>query len=398
MDFSISPDTQQFLDQAREFVEQELIPLESQLLGQSWYEIEPLLKEKREQVKKLGLWAPNLPADVGGRDLPLTDLGLLSEVLGRTPTGHYVFGCQAPDAGNAELLHKYASDEQKQQYLEPLAQGDIRSCFAMTEKHRSGANPTLLAATAEKDGDDYVLNGLKWFTTACDGSELTIAMMVTNPDSPPHMRASMIIVPTDHPGMTRIRNIPVMGHAGEGYFSHSEVEFKDCRVPISNRLGPEGAGFIMAQDRLGPGRIHHCMRWMGICQRAQDELCSHAVTREVSEGRTLADKQIIQAWVAENAAEIEAARTMVLKAAWTVENEGWKAARDQIGLIKFYAAGVMQRVVDRALQAHGALGMTDDRILAFYYREERASRIYDGPDEVHKVSVAKRILRQYKNA
>jgi alkylation response protein AidB-like acyl-CoA dehydrogenase len=252
----------------------------------------------------------------------------------------------------------------------------------------------LLKATAVKEGDEYVINGHKWFTSSADGSSFTIVMAVTNPTAAPHLRASMIIVPTDHPGMKRVRNVPVMGHAGAGYFSHAEVIFENCRVPIANRLGPEGMGFVLAQDRLGPGRIHHCMRWLGICGRSLDLLIERASTREVLEGQKLGDQQFVQGWIADSFAEIQAARILVLQAAWSAENHGFKVARAHISMIKYFAAGVLQKVVDRALQAHGALGMTDDTILAFFYREERAARIYDGPDEVHKVSVARQLMKK----
>lgn len=392
MDFSISEKTQALLDKAQRFVDETLIPLEPELLGHSWKEIEALLAEQREKVKELGLWAPNLPEEVGGLGLPLVDLGLMSEVMGQTPLGHYVFGAQAPDAGNAELLLEHGTEEQREKYLKPLAAGEIRSCFAMTDRNTAGSNPTLLQGTAVQDGDDYVINAHKWFTSAFDGAAFTIAMVVTNPDAHKYLRASMIIVPTDHPDLEFVRNVPVMGHAGEGYMSHAEIKFHDCRVPVTNRLGPEGQGFVLAQQRLGPGRIHHCMRWLGICKRAQRMLARQALSREVADGQKLADQQAVQFWLAENAAEIEAARSMVLKAAWTGDNHGFRAARIEIAMIKYYVAGVLQRVVDRALQAHGALGMTDDTVLAFYYREERAARIYDGPDEVHKRSVARQIL------
>lgn len=396
MDFSIDPDFQQFLDDAKAFVDKELIPLEKDFLSQPVEHTLAKVKEKRQLIKDRGWWAPGHPKELGGGGLSLVELGLLSEVLGRTPIGHHTFGCQAPDAGNIELLHKYGTVEQHEKFLLPLVAGDIHSCFAMTEKATAGSNPTLLAATAEKDGDDYLINGHKWFTTSADGSAFTIAMVVTNPDAPsPYLKASMILVPMDNPGVNILRNIPVMGHTGGGPFSHSEVLFDNCRVPQTNLLGPEGQGFILAQDRLGPGRIHHCMRWLGICQRSLDEMCSYVNQRKISANRTLGDMQTIQSWIAESKAEIQAARALVLEAAWKVENESFKAARDHISMIKYFVAGILQKVVDRALQSHGALGMTDDTILAFYYREERAARIYDGPDEVHKMSLAKRILATY---
>ncbi len=397
MDFAISDRMKAIIEMINEFVDRELIPLEPEFLNRDFRELLPVLREKREMVKKMELWAPNHPREYGGMGLDLVDHGLVSEALGRTPLGHYVFNCQAPDAGNIEILHKYATEEQKEKYLIPLVRGDIRSCFAMTEVDLPGSNPVMMDATAVKDGGDYVINGHKWYTSGADGSAFAIAMAVTNPDAPAHLRASMIIVPQGTPGYTLMRNIPVMGHSGSDYFSHGEVMFQNCRVPQKNLLGPEGQGFVIAQERLGPGRIHHCMRWLGICARAFDMMCRRASTRPISpDGKTLSSKQIVQEWIAESAAEIQAARLMTLHAAWCIENLGAKAARDEIGLIKFVVANTMQKVIDRALQVHGGLGMTDDTILAFLFRHERAARIYDGADEVHKSSIAKRILAKYR--
>jgi acyl-CoA dehydrogenase len=224
-----------------------------------------------------------------------------------------------------------------------------------------------------------------------------VVMAVTDPDASPYTRASMIIVPTDTPGFELIRNISVMGHAGDDYASHGEIMYRNCRVPQKNLLGPEGQGFVIAQERLGPGRIHHCMRYIGIAQRSFEIMCAYAARRDVGGGKTLATKQIIQAWIAECRAQIHAARLMVLHAAWKIDTQGTYAAREEISLIKFYTANMMLQVIDKAIQVHGGLGVSDDTILSFFYRSERAARIYDGADEVHKVVVAKRILRQYQN-
>jgi len=397
MDFTISEKMQTILDMVNDFVDRELIPMEPEFLKRDFTEMLPVLDEKRRMVKQMELWAPNHPEEYGGMGLGLVEHGLFSEALGRSPIGHYVFGCQAPDAGNIEILHLHGTDEQKEKYLRPLVDGKIRSCFSMTEVDLPGSNPVLMDTTAVKDGDDYVINGQKWYTSSAEGSEFAIVMAVTNPDQPAYLRASMIIVPTDTPGFNLVRNIPVMGHEGSDYFSHAEILYQSCRVPQKNILGKEGQGFVMAQERLGPGRIHHCMRWLGICSRAFDLLCSRASERKITaDGKTLATKQIIQAWISESAAEIQAARLMTLYAAWRIETVGAKEARDDIALIKFVVANTMQRVVDRALQVHGGLGMTDDTILAFFYRHERAARIYDGADEVHKSSIARRILRKYQ--
>jgi acyl-CoA dehydrogenase len=396
MDFSVSEKMQTILGMIDEFVDKELIPLEPEFLTTPSTSLLPLFEEKRKLVRQMELWAPNHPKEYGGMELNLMEHALVSESLGRSPLGHYIFGCQAPDAGNIEILHQFGSEAQKEKYLRPLVDGKIRSCFSMTEVELPGSNPVMMDTTAVKDGDDYVINGQKWYSSSADGSEFAIVMAVTNPEAGRYMQASMIIVPTDTPGFNLVRNIPVMGHAGEGYFSHAEILYQNCRVPQANLLGAEGHGFVIAQERLGPGRIHHCMRWIGICNRAFDLMVARARDRIIAPDRKLAGKQIIQSWIAECAADIQAARLMVLHAAWMIENVGKKEARKEISLIKFLVANVMQKVIDRALQVHGGLGMTDDTILAFYYRHERAARIYDGADEVHKISVAKRILKEYE--
>lgn len=385
------------LPRIRAFVDDEVIPLEKLLISRPWAEVEPLLNKKRQAVKDAGLWGLALPLEYGGQGLTLAEFGRVSEELGRSPGGHYIFGCQAPDMGNMELLIHAGTEAQKANYLLPLTRGEIRSCFSMTEPEHAGSNPTWMSTTAARDGDEYVINGHKWFTTAADGSSFAIVMAVTNPDAESrHRRASQIIVPLDTPGFHIERNISVMGEAHGGWNSHAEVWYENVRVPVANLIGEEGKGFALAQMRLGPGRIHHCMRWIGICERAFDILCTRAARREVAPGRLLGSQGMVQAWVAECRAEINAARLLVLETARKIDAKGTYAARDEISLIKFYVPGVLMRVLDRALQTLGSLGMSDDTPLAFWYRHERASRIYDGPDEVHKMSVARRILQQYQ--
>jgi alkylation response protein AidB-like acyl-CoA dehydrogenase len=294
-----------------------------------------------------------------------------------------------------EILIEHGTPEQKDRFLAPLVRGDVRSSFTMTEPEFAGSNPVWMGTTARKDGGDWVLRGHKWFSSGMDGAAFAICMAVTNPDADPHGRASMIIVPTGTPGFELVQNLSVMGHRGGDWASHAEVRYHDARVPLANLLGGEGAGFVIAQQRLGPGRIHHCMRWIGICERALDILCKHAATREIAPGKPLGTKQIVQAWIAESRAEIHAARLMVLHAAWKIETVGVYDAREEISLIKFTVARTLQRVVDRAIQALGGLGMTDETPLAFWYAHERAARIYDGADEVHIETVARRILRGY---
>ena len=395
MDFSIPPKVQDLLSTILGFMEAELYPLEQQMAARPFRELVPELEARRRKVKEMGLWAPQLPREYGGMGLGFMDQAFVSEALGRSPLGHYVFNWQAPDAGNMEILQSYGSAEQKRRWLEPLAQGAIRSCFSMTEPDAAGSNPVWLTTRAVRDGDHYVINGRKWFTTAADGAAFAIVMAVTDPDAEPHRRASQIIVPTDTPGFELLRNISVMGQPGDDWLSHAEIAYKDCRVAALNLLGDEGAGFSIAQARLGPGRIYHCMRWIGICERSFDIMCQRAAHRELAPGDKLGTRQTIQNWIAESRAEIDAARLTILHAAWRIDAEGVKNAREEISLIKFHVAQVLMAVIDRAIQVNGALGMTDDLILSTFYRHERAARIYDGPDEVHKSVVAKRILGRY---
>ncbi|NMM49939.1 acyl-CoA dehydrogenase family protein [Marinigracilibium pacificum] len=377
------------------FVEEELIPLEAEFLSKPFFEVEAVLNEKRALAKKLGIWTPYLPEDEGGAGLNLVEFAQVSELLARTVHGHYCLNCQAPDIGNIELMSKYATNQLKEKYLEPLIHGNIRSCFSMTEPEFAGSNPVNMGTIAKKEGNEYVINGNKWFTTAADGSAFAIVMAVTNPEESPYKRASMIIVPTDNPGFNLLRNIPIMGEAGEGHSSHAEIRYENCRVPVENLIGEEGAGFMLAQQRLGPGRIHHCMRWIGIAERSLDLMCKRAVSRSLGGDTCLAHKQTIQNWIAESRASINAARYSVLHAAYKIDQEGSKSARHEISAIKFFVANIMLEVLDKALQTHGALGMTDDSIISHWYRHERAARIYDGPDEVHKASLARSILKDY---
>ncbi len=394
MDFNLEPAKQLIVSRVREFVDRELVPLEPAFLESGFAALLPLLRGKRADAKRLGLWGPAYPREYGGLGLDLVTHGLISEALGRCPFAHYVCGCNAPDAGNAELLHAAGSSAQKKQWLEPLAAGEIRSCFAMTEPDNSGANPLMLTTRAERDGEDWVLNGRKWFTTGADGAAFCIVMAISEPDAAPHDRASLFLVPADTAGYRLLRNTPVMGQAGADLFSHGEIELVNCRMGAGNLLGPRGEGFRLAQTRLGPGRIHHCMRWLGICERAQELMIERAASRVIGPGgRRLGESDIVRAWIAECAAEIRAARLLVLHTAWRIDRTGAKAARDDISLIKFHVAAVLHKVIDRALQVHGGLGVTDYTVLAWFYREERAARIYDGPDEVHKISVARRLLR-----
>ncbi len=389
-------DLDTLFDEVGSFVDDRLIPLEDTLREDGLASISSEMKAARQTAKDEGWWCPQMSEAHGGLGLSLHDFGRLSEVLGRSPLGHLALNCQAPDAGNMEILADHATDAQRERFFEPLVRGDVRSCFAMTEPENAGSNPKQLSTTAEHEGDTYVLNGHKWFTTGADGAAFTIVMAVTNPEKDnPYQRASMILVPMETDGVEHVRRIPIMGEAGEGWLSHSELRFDNVRVPASNRLGPEGHGFTIAQERLGPGRIHHCMRWIGICERAFEMMCERAATREISPGTPLATKQTIQNWVAESRARIDAARLMVLDAAQTIDAQGAKAAKVDISTIKFFVADTLHDVLDHAIQVHGALGVTDDTMLSFWYRHERGASIYDGPSEVHKSVVARRVFKQY---
>jgi len=395
MDFTIPHRAREAADAARALLDADVLPLERVFLDRGFAAVERELAELRRKVREAGLSAPHMPRELGGGGLPLAEFAHVGEVLGRSPLGHYVFNCQAPDAGNMELLLHHGSAEQRERWLEPLVAGELRSCFAMTEPELPGSNPVWLATTARAEGDEYVLSGHKWFTSAADGAAFAIVMAVTDPAAALHARASQILVPTSTPGFTIVQNLPIMGERGSGWASHAEVRLEEVRVPKTNRIGPEGAGFALAQERLGPGRIHHCMRWIGICERAMDLLCQRAASRLLAPGEVLGSRQLVQAWIAESRAEIDAARLLVLHTAWRIDHEGPRAARNDVSLIKFHVAGVLQQVLDRAIQAHGALGLTDATPLAFWWRHERGARIYDGPDEVHKMSVARHILQGY---
>jgi len=395
MDFSIPEHMHGILGTIRELMGREVYPLEEALLSRPFSELVPELQTIREKVKSLGLWAPQMPRSLGGLGLNCMEYALVGEELGKSPLGHYVVNGQAPDAGNMEILREFGTDAQREQWLGPLVRGEVRSCFAMTEPEHAGSNPVWMSTTAVREGDHYVLNGRKWFASAADGSSFAIVMAVTDAKAEPYRRASLIVIPTAASGFKRVRNISCMGHAGDDWASHGELVFDQCRVPRQNLLGEEGAGFAMAQARLGPGRIQHTMRWIGICRRALGMMCTRAATRELAPGDPLGSRQTVQNWIAESRAAIDAARLLVMHAAWTIDTQGITAAREAISLIKFHVAGVMQEVVDRAIQTHGALGISDDTVLSWFYRQERAARIYDGPDEVHKSVVAKRLLKQH---
>ena len=385
-----SPPTER-LEQVRGIMRDRVLPNEA-ALDREDDAADALVAELRDEVKRAGLWAPHVPPDAGGTGTGFLDYAYLNEQIGRTLWGQLVFGCQAPDAGNAEILHMFGTDEQKERWLFPLVAGDIRSFFSMTEPEVPGSDPTTLRTRAVRDGDDYVIDGHKWFSSGAEGAAFGIVMAVTAPDADPHLRASQIIVPADAPGVEVVRAIPTMGHRGRNWSTHCEVRYTNVRVPRANLLGDEGAGFRIAQKRLGPGRIHHVMRWLGQMQRAFELMCTYSLAREAF-GEPLAQKQTVQNWIADSYAEIQACRLTTLDAAHKID--AGDEARVEISAIKFYAARVLQDVIDRAIQVHGARGLTDETPLAQMAMHARAGRIYDGPDEVHRQVVARRILKAF---
>ena len=381
----------------RGFVCDEIHPVEpiAEEIGND--DLERIFDSLRPQVRERGLWAAHLPPELGGQGFGQVKLGLMNEILGACIYAPYVFGCQAPDSGNGEILALSGTPEQKERWLHPLLAGELRSAFSMTEPETPGSDPTQLRTRAVRDADGYVLNGHKWFSSNASTSDFLVVMAVTDPEAPPHERASMFIVPTDTPGVNIVRDVPTMEHPYErfGRFNaHSEIVYEDVRLGHDALLGEEGEGFLIAQHRLVPGRIHHCMRWLGVSRRAFDMLCEYA-THRFAFGSVLGDKQTVQNWIADSAAEMQAARLMVLHAAWKIDTYGSSAARTDVSLCKFFGARVLHDVIDRALQLHGGLGFSADMPLEFMYRFARHARLVDGADEVHRESVARRILKGY---
>ena len=397
MDFTPSPKAQELRSRVVAFLERHVYPVEAELAAEEHLvrpgvPYSPAVVELRKRAKAEGLWNLFLPDDRYGAGLTNVDYAILCEEMGRTAFGGTVFNCAAPDTGNMEILAEYGTEEQRRRWLEPLLAGDIRSCFSMTEPEVAGSDPTLLRTRAVRDGDSWVLNGHKWFTSGAVGAGIAIVMAVTDPDAPRHLRASMILVPIDTPGFNLIRPVPVMGHAAGG--GHCEIRYEDCRVPAASLLGRESGGFEIAQARLGPGRIHHCMRAIGGAERALEMMCRRANTR-VAFGGPLAEKQFVQDFIALSRMEIDQSRLMTLFTAWKMDTIGKKQARQEISMIKVVAANLFMRVLDRAIQVHGALGVSDDTPLARMWRDGRMLRLADGPDEVHKQGIARRELARF---
>ena len=395
-DFETEPEFEERLAWMRDFVRAEVLPLETLDLDHDTFRraVAPL----QDEVKAQGLWAAHLEPALGGQGFGQVKLGLMHEILGQSTYAPFVFGNNAPDSGNAELIALGStSSEQKDRWLRPLLDGTLRSAFSMTEPGTAGSDPTLLRTTARRDGDEWVINGHKWFTTNGSVADFLLVMCVTNPDVHPYQGCSMIIVPASTPGVRIVRDVPTMEHPAEHfgvYGGHSEIVYDEVRVPYENLVGAEGEGFLLAQKRLGPGRIHHAMRWLGQSRRAFDMLCERAVSR-FAHGSMLSDKQMVQEWVADSLAEMTQARLLTLYAAWKMDTVGASKSRVEIAMIKYAGAKALYGVVDRAIQVHGALGFSTDLPLEHMYRMARAARIYDGPDEVHKVTVARQVLKGY---
>ena len=399
MDFEPSARVEELRGRIRAFLDEHVLPVELEALQALDDEVRPgvpyprILVEIRERARAEGLWNLFMPDERYGPGLTNWEYGLLCEEMGRSPAmAPMAFNCAAPDTGNMEILAEHGTDEQRERWLQPLLDGEIRSCFSMTEPEVAGSDPTTLETTAELDDGEWVINGHKWFTSGAVGADVAIAMVVTDPDAHPYARASMILVPVDNPGFDLVRAVPVMGH--DGGPGHCEIRYEDCRVPEAALLGPRQAGFVIAQDRLGPGRIHHCMRAIGTCERAIEMMCKRANSREAFGGK-LAEKQFVQDFIALSRMETEQARLLTLLAAWKMDTQGKKAARREISMIKVVAANVVMDVLDRAIQVHGALGMSDDTPLAGMWRFSRMLKVADGPDEVHKMVIARRELNHW---
>jgi alkylation response protein AidB-like acyl-CoA dehydrogenase len=368
----------------RRFIDEQVVPLEP-VLGREDGTAGETARRLKSLAKAEGLWALGHPKEIGGGGVPFMPFVYLNEVIGRSHWGQVAVGSLSMQ--DSIMLHLYGTPEQKRRWLEPLVAGEVYPSVGLTEPEVAGSDPTLMQSTARLDGDDWVVNAHKWFTSGANHAAFTTIFAITEPDAPAHGRFSAIVVPTDTPGYEIVRVVPTMGHTGGG---HCEIRLTDARVPKDYLLGRRGEGFVVAQKRLGPGRIFHCMRWLGQAERAFELMCKRATSR-FAHGSLLSEKGEIQRYVAESAAEIQAARLMTLDAARAMD--AGSEARVEIALIKFWGARVLHDVIDRAIQVHGALGVTGDTPLEFMYREARYARIYDGPDEVHRMVVARRLLR-----
>lgn len=386
--YGISQEVAELRQKVRKFIDEKIIPVET-LIEERDEEGLRILKELQAEAKKEGIWALGLPRDIGGGGLKFMDYVYVNEVIGRCEAAMYTLGTHTAQDGT--MLNLYGNEEQKKKWLYPMVNGDINPSVGLTEPEVAGSDPTLIQSTAYLDGDEWVINAHKWFTTGATRAAFTTMFCVTEPEEPSrHKRASMIVVPTNSPGYEIVRVVPTMGHT---HGAHCEIRLTNVRVPKENLLGNRGEGFLIAQKRLGPGRIYHCMRWLGQAQRAFDLMCERSLNR-YAHGSLLSEKQMIQKFIADSATEIQAARLMTLEAAKKIDQG--EDARIDIAMIKVFGAKVLHDVIDRAIQVHGAMGVTADTPLEKMYREARYARIYDGPDEVHTQTVARRILRKYQ--
>jgi acyl-CoA dehydrogenase len=399
MDFEPSQRCSEFKERLTAFMDEHIYPAEEvyerQLRDSGDPHHQPqVMEELKVRAREAGLWNMFLPDEEHGAGLSNSDYAPLAEILGRSHIASEACNCSAPDTGNMEVLAQFGTEEQKDRWLTPLLEGEIRSAFAMTEPDVASSDATNIALSIERDGDEYVLNGRKWWITNVfhPHCRIMIVMGKTQPDAPTYTQQSQILVPLDTPGVTVVRNLPVFGYVDQD--GHGEIEFEDVRVPVTNVISKEGDGFMIAQARLGPGRIHHCMRAIGAAERALDALCKRAVAR-VTFGRPLATRGNILDWIAESRIEIEMTRLLTLKAAWMMDTVGNRHARTEIAAIKVAAPNMALKVLDRAIQVHGGGGVTEDFGLARAYAHLRTLRLADGPDEVHKLSIARRELAPY---
>ncbi len=391
LDFNVPEHVQRLTERVYRFVEDEVIPLEIYAEDHADGLPPDMLQSLREKARAAGLWGPQLPVELGGLGLSLTEIVPIFEAAGRSLLGPLALHCAAPDEGNMHLLHLFASDDQRQRYLLPLARGDIRSAFAMTEPAPgAGSDPTLLRTAAVRAGGEWVLNGHKWFATGADGAAFLLIMALTDPEAGAHRGATIFLAPTDTPGIEIVRRVPIMGVENPG--GHCEIKFHEVRLPDSAVLGQPGQGFALTQHRLGPARLTHCMRWTGIAQRALEIATRYATGREAF-GSTLGGHQSVQWMLADSAMELHAGRLMIQQAAWLLEQG--EQARQETSMAKIFVAETVNRVLDRAIQICGAAGISRDLPLSRWYEEARAFRIYDGASEVHRMVVARGILKQY---